>query len=71
MDKTKEAKKILIHYFKTAFRFNCIPWADDNEAEIEAAVDYIIEAAAEKARKYVDFQLLTSYKRSDKNVLRK
>ncbi len=47
MDKANRAKEILKHYFKTLYEHTGLNWDWDNAAEIEHAVDMIIETVKE------------------------
>jgi hypothetical protein len=46
---TLRAKRLLVHYFRTVFEAAGLRWDSDNQAEIETAVEYLIDAAAQSA----------------------
>lgn len=48
MYKREEAKRTLKFYFRLLAEKSGINWDSDNDAEIEAAVDLIIDAAKEE-----------------------
>ncbi len=58
MDKRKKANETLWHYFRMLARWTGYEELDwDNQAEIEEAVDYIIDVAQTELRKEIDVAL--------------
>jgi hypothetical protein len=49
MSHREEAKKLLVHYFATAFARALHPLDDDSKTEIREIVDHIVDAALEEA----------------------
>ena len=45
MDKREEAKKMMVHYFRTLFNQAGLEFDSDNKTEVELIIDLIIEAA--------------------------
>lgn len=45
MDRAESAKATLRYYFRRTFLAAGLPWNGDNDAEISAAVDDLLEAA--------------------------
>lgn len=48
MGKREESKRYLKHYFRLLAEKAGVNWDSDNDAEIESAVDLIIDAAKEE-----------------------
>lgn len=49
MYKREEAKRYFLYYFRLLAEKSGMNWDSDNDAEIEAAVDLIIDAAKEES----------------------
>lgn len=48
MNKREEAKRYLVYYFRLIAERAGLNWDSDNDAEIEVAVDLIIDASKEE-----------------------
>lgn len=48
MNKREEAKRMITYYFRLIAKNAGVNWDSDNDAEIEAAVDLIIDASKEE-----------------------
>lgn len=48
MGKREEAKRMLVHYFRRIATYAGLTWDSDDDAEIEAAIDLIIDASKEE-----------------------
>jgi len=51
MDRRADAKKLLVHYFRTVFNQSGLEFQPDNKTEIELIIDWIIEAVQEEVKK--------------------
>ena len=50
MDAKEKASELLIHYFRLIAKHTDIRWTEDNDAEIGAFVDLLVEAAQEEIK---------------------
>jgi len=50
MDKREQAKKLMVHYFRTVFKQSGLEFGPDNKTEVELIIDWIIEAVQEEAK---------------------
>lgn len=58
MDHKHEAVKLATYYFRLIAREAGINWDSDNNAEIEALVDFIIDAAVKETLKSIPTSVL-------------
>jgi hypothetical protein len=54
MNHKAEAAQLLVHYFQMIAKKAGLPWESDHTAEIEAAVEHIIDAARDEVRDDLD-----------------
>ena len=52
MDHKHESKKLMKHYFKLIATNAGLDWTSDNDAEIDALVEYLITASVVKFEKW-------------------
>ena len=50
MDKREEVKRMFRYYFRMIAKNSGINWDSDNEAEIDCAIDLIIDACKEEVK---------------------
>lgn len=50
MNKREEAKRMFRYYFRLIAKQSGINWDSDNEAEIDYAIDLLIEASKEEVK---------------------
>jgi len=58
MDKKREALKLMQYYFRLIAKKAGVNWNRDNDAEIEAMLDYIIDAAVKETLNCVPSEVI-------------